>query len=57
MPASAAATSLLLTTPERGRRMKQNLNGFAGIVRELADDALNTGPWSVTVYAICVATP
>src|SRR5690348_8378515 len=48
MPASAAATSLLLVTPDRARRMKQNLNGFAGVVRQLADDALKSGPWSVT---------
>jgi Alginate lyase len=50
LPASAAIArgSGILVTADQARRVKEKLGGAAGGVRELADAALNAGPWSVT---------
>jgi hypothetical protein len=48
LPAIAASRSLILVTPEQAGRMKAQLGGSAPVVRELAEAALKSGPWSVT---------
>lgn len=50
LPASAAgaAKSLILVRADQAPRVKAQLGGAAATVRELADAALKSGPWSVT---------
>lgn len=46
--ARAAGKSLLLIRADQAPRMKAQLSSSAGIIQELAEAALKTGPWSVT---------
>jgi hypothetical protein len=47
-PARAADKSLLLIRSDQAPRLKPQLGGSAGVVQELAEAALTSGPWSVT---------
>jgi hypothetical protein len=49
LPASAAtAKALILVTGDQARRIKTLLGAPGDVVRELAEAALKSGPWSVT---------
>jgi hypothetical protein len=48
LPARAAGKSLILIGTEQAPRMNDQARGSAGIVQELAEAALKSGPWSVT---------